>query len=64
MYAIDGDGIVINSAIGRRWPTNLLCDPPGVNLKSGKGIDSRRCCQAAVLSSIKSPATHDPTPMR
>ena len=26
-YAVDGDEIVINSAIGRRWPTNLLRDP-------------------------------------
>ena len=26
-YAVDGDEIVINSALGRRWPTNLLRDP-------------------------------------
>jgi PPOX class probable F420-dependent enzyme len=26
-YAVDGDEIVINSAIGRRWPSNLLRDP-------------------------------------
>ncbi len=26
-YAVDGDEIVINSAIGRRWPTNLQRDP-------------------------------------
>jgi PPOX class probable F420-dependent enzyme len=26
-YTVDGDEIVINSAIGRRWPTNLLRDP-------------------------------------
>jgi PPOX class probable F420-dependent enzyme len=26
-YAIDGDEIVINSALGRRWPTNLVRDP-------------------------------------
>ena len=26
-YAVDGDEIVVNSAIGRRWPTNLLRDP-------------------------------------
>jgi PPOX class probable F420-dependent enzyme len=26
-YAVDGDEIVINSAIGRRWPANLLRDP-------------------------------------
>jgi PPOX class probable F420-dependent enzyme len=26
-YTVDGEEIVINSAIGRRWPTNLLRDP-------------------------------------
>jgi PPOX class probable F420-dependent enzyme len=26
-YTIEGDEIVINSRIGRRWPTNLLRDP-------------------------------------
>ena len=26
-YTLDGDEIVINSAIGRRWPSNLLRDP-------------------------------------
>jgi PPOX class probable F420-dependent enzyme len=26
-YAVDGDEIVINSVIGRRWPANLVRDP-------------------------------------
>jgi PPOX class probable F420-dependent enzyme len=26
-YTLDGDEIVINSLVGRRWPTNLLRDP-------------------------------------
>jgi PPOX class probable F420-dependent enzyme len=26
-YTVDGDEIVLNSAMGRRWPTNLLRDP-------------------------------------
>jgi PPOX class probable F420-dependent enzyme len=26
-YTLEGDQIVINSAIGRRWPSNLLRDP-------------------------------------
>ncbi len=26
-YAVEGDEIVINSAIGRRWPANLVRDP-------------------------------------
>jgi PPOX class probable F420-dependent enzyme len=26
-YRLDGDILVINSAVGRRWPTNLLRDP-------------------------------------
>jgi PPOX class probable F420-dependent enzyme len=26
-YTLEGDQIVINSAVGRRWPSNLLRDP-------------------------------------
>jgi PPOX class probable F420-dependent enzyme len=26
-YRMDGDDIIINSLVGRRWPTNLLRDP-------------------------------------
>jgi PPOX class probable F420-dependent enzyme len=26
-YAIEGDTVVINSRVGRRWPTNLVRDP-------------------------------------
>jgi PPOX class probable F420-dependent enzyme len=26
-YTLEGDEIVLNSAVGRRWPTNLLRDP-------------------------------------
>jgi hypothetical protein len=26
-YELDGDEVVLNSAIGRRWPANLLRDP-------------------------------------
>jgi PPOX class probable F420-dependent enzyme len=26
-YTVDGDEIVINSAVGRHWPSNLLHDP-------------------------------------
>jgi PPOX class probable F420-dependent enzyme len=26
-YTVDGDEIVVNSAMGRRWPSNLLRDP-------------------------------------
>jgi PPOX class probable F420-dependent enzyme len=26
-YTLDGDGIIVNSLTGRRWPTNLLRDP-------------------------------------
>ena len=26
-YTLDGDALIINSAIGRRWPANLLRDP-------------------------------------
>lgn len=26
-YAVDDDGVLINSRVGRRWPTDLLADP-------------------------------------
>ena len=26
-YTLDGDELVLNSAVGRRWPSNLLRDP-------------------------------------
>lgn len=26
-YTLEGDGLILNSAIGRRWPANLLRDP-------------------------------------
>ena len=26
-YALRGDSILVNSAVGRRWPTNLLREP-------------------------------------
>jgi PPOX class probable F420-dependent enzyme len=26
-YTLDGDALVINSAVGRRWPANLVRDP-------------------------------------
>lgn len=26
-YTLDGDDLVINSAVGRRWPSNLVRDP-------------------------------------
>jgi PPOX class probable F420-dependent enzyme len=26
-YTVDGDEIIVNSAVGRRWPSNLLRDP-------------------------------------
>ncbi len=26
-YTVDGDEIVLNSAVGRRWPSNLVRDP-------------------------------------
>lgn len=26
-YALDGDDLIINSAVGRRWPANLMRDP-------------------------------------
>lgn len=40
-YRLDGDEIVINSAIGRRWPANLLRDPR-ISLTIGDATDGYR----------------------
>jgi PPOX class probable F420-dependent enzyme len=40
-YAVDGDEIVINSALGRRWPANLLRDPR-IALSVADGADGYR----------------------
>jgi PPOX class probable F420-dependent enzyme len=40
-YRLDGDEIVLNSAIGRRWPANLQRDPR-VSLAVSDGADGYR----------------------
>jgi PPOX class probable F420-dependent enzyme len=40
-YRLDGDEIVLNSAIGRRWPANVLRDPR-VSLAVSDGADGYR----------------------
>jgi PPOX class probable F420-dependent enzyme len=37
-YTLQGDDILVNSAVGRRWPTNLLRDPR-CSLLVGGGYD-------------------------
>lgn len=40
-YTVDGDEIVLNSAVGRRWPTNLVRDPR-VSLSVIDSVDGYR----------------------
>jgi PPOX class probable F420-dependent enzyme len=40
-YTVDGDEIVLNSAVGRRWPANLLRDPR-VAFSVTDGVDGYR----------------------
>jgi PPOX class probable F420-dependent enzyme len=40
-YTVDGDEIVLNSAMGRRWPSNLLRDPR-VAFSVTDGVDGYR----------------------
>jgi hypothetical protein len=37
-YRLEGDTIVLNSAVGRRWPTDLL-DDPRINVSVADGYD-------------------------
>ena len=40
-YLVDGDELVLNSRVGRRWPTNLLRDPR-VSVSVLDGVDGYR----------------------
>jgi PPOX class probable F420-dependent enzyme len=40
-YTVDGDEVVLNSAVGRRWPSNLLRDPR-VAFSVTDGVDGYR----------------------
>lgn len=40
-YLVDGDELVLNSRVGRRWPTNLLRDPR-ISISVLDGVDGYR----------------------
>jgi PPOX class probable F420-dependent enzyme len=40
-YLVDGDELVLNSRVGRRWPTNLLRDPR-ISISVLEGVDGYR----------------------
>lgn len=40
-YTLDGDDLIINSAVGRRWPANLVRDPR-IAISVTDGLDGYR----------------------
>jgi PPOX class probable F420-dependent enzyme len=40
-YLVDGDDIILNSLVGRRWPNNLLRDPRISVAINEQGFDER-----------------------
>lgn len=73
-YTVDGDEIIINSKVGRRWPTNLLRDPrmsftvidaiDGYRWVGMTGmarpIDDRETGQADIAGMARRYRAHDP----
>lgn len=64
-YALRGDGIVVNSAVGRRWPANLLRDPrfslvveDGYDWVGVRGLAEALSGQAAAQADIAAMARH------
>ncbi len=56
-YTLDGDEFVINSRVGRRWPTNLLRDPR-IALSVVHAADAHRWAGVSgTVRSITDPAT-------
>jgi len=56
-YRLDGDAIVVNSKVGRRWPTNLVRDPR-VSLAIA---DRRDGYEWVGLIGVAEPVTDQPT---
>ncbi len=56
-YTLDGDELVINSRVGRRWPANLLRDPR-MSLAVADATDGYRWVG---LTGIAEPVTDQPT---
>ena len=70
-YLVRGDTLVVNSKVGRVWPTNLLCDPR-VSLVIEDGYDwvgvrgraeavtDQPTAQADIAEMARRYKTHDP----
>jgi PPOX class probable F420-dependent enzyme len=56
-YTFEGDDLVINSAVGRRWPANLLRDPR-ISMAVADEADGYRWIG---LTGIAEPVTDQPT---
>ena len=56
-FTLDGDEIVVNSLVGRRWPANLLRDPR-VSLAI---VDRHDGLRWVGMSTIARPVTDQPT---
>jgi PPOX class probable F420-dependent enzyme len=56
-YRLDGDEIVLNSAVGRRWPANLMRDPR-ISLAITDAADGYRWIG---LTGVATPVTDQPT---
>ena len=55
-YTLDGDEFVINSAVGRRWPANLLRDP-----RISMAITDQDGYRWIGLTGVAEPVTDQPT---
>ena len=56
-YTLDGDDLIINSAVGRRWPANLVRDPR-VSVAVADAHDGYRWVG---LTGVAEPVTDQPT---
>ncbi len=56
-YRMDGETVVINSLVGRRWPTNLLRDPR-ISIAVIDSLDGERW--VGIIGTVE-PVTDQPT---
>ena len=56
-FTLDGDDLIINSAVGRRWPANLVRDPR-ISLAVADAHDGYRWVG---LTGVAEPVTDQPT---
>lgn len=56
-YRLDGDDLIINSLVGRRWPTNLLRDPRIAVAINESGSDERWVGITGIATPVTDQAT-------